>query len=78
VEKFEKLKKNETVYLLGEGHDGVWNIFKQLSCNKYKILDWYYLVDNLHKYGVLILSQKFSKKRLMNYKKLLWSGKKKR
>jgi hypothetical protein len=76
VKKLEKLKKKETVYLLGDGHDGVWNVFKELSCNKCEILDWYHLMENLYKYGVLLHPQKFSKKRITNYKKLLWSGKK--
>lgn len=30
IEKLEKLFKKESVYLLGDGHDGVWNIFKEL------------------------------------------------
>jgi len=69
VEKLEKLKKKKKVYLLGDGHDGVWNIFKKLSCNKYEILDWYHLKENLYK-------QNFSKKRLKRYETNLWNGEK--
>jgi hypothetical protein len=36
---------------LGDGHDGVWNIFAQVgkSEEREEILDWYHLMENLHK-----------------------------
>ncbi|MEG5164503.1 hypothetical protein QUB37_29475 [Microcoleus sp. AT3-A2] len=41
------------VTCLGDGHDGVWNIFKEISCeqNRREILDWYHLNENLHLCG---------------------------
>ncbi|NEP29862.1 ISKra4 family transposase, partial [Moorena sp. SIO3I6] len=54
---------------LGDGHPGIWNIFKQFNCpgEKREILDWFHLVENLHKVGG-------SLKRLKKAKSLLWSG----
>jgi len=36
---------------IGDGHDGIWNIISELSMpeNRYEILDWFHLVQNLHK-----------------------------
>jgi len=36
-----------------DGHDGVWNIFKEISCeqDRREILDWYHLNQNLQKVG---------------------------
>jgi hypothetical protein len=36
---------------IGDGHDGIWNIISELSMpeNCYEILDWFHLVENLHK-----------------------------
>ncbi|HHP7243940.1 MAG TPA: ISKra4 family transposase, partial [Elainellaceae cyanobacterium] len=38
---------------LGDGHDGVWNIINQMSseAQRREVLDWYHLVENLHKVG---------------------------
>lgn len=38
---------------LGDGHDGIWNIFKQIGeqAQRCEILDWYHLVENLAKTG---------------------------
>ncbi len=35
----------------GDGHDGVWNIFAQVGTAQQRdeILDWYHLMENLHK-----------------------------
>lgn len=54
---------------LGDGHDGVWNIIQQLSIpeQRREILDWYHLVENLHKVGG-------SLKRLNQAEALLWKG----
>ena len=39
------------LYCLGDGHDGIWNIFAEIGENKdrIEILDWYHLTENLHK-----------------------------
>ena len=36
---------------LGDGHDGIWNIFAQVGyqAQRREILDWYHLVENLGK-----------------------------
>ena len=55
---------------LGDGHDGVWNIIKEIatSDSKREILDWYHLMENLHKIGG-------SNQRLYAARSLLWLGK---
>ena len=52
------------------GHDGIWNIITQLAPNRQRreILDWYHLVENLHKLGG-------SLRRLNKAESLLWQGK---
>ena len=58
------------VTCLGDGHDGVWNIFKEISCeqDRREILDWYHLKENLYKVGGSI-------KRLKSAENMLWQGK---
>jgi len=58
------------VTCLGDGHDGVWNIIKELapSCERREILDWFHLMENLHKVGG-------SNQRLFSARSLLWRGK---
>ena len=58
------------VTCLGDGHDGVWNIFKEISCeqDRREILDWYHLNENLQKVGGSI-------KRLKQAETYLWQGK---
>ena len=53
----------------GDGHDGVWNIFKEISCkqDRREILDWYHLNENLQKVGGSI-------KRLKQAETYLWKG----
>jgi hypothetical protein len=55
---------------LGDGHDGVWNIVQQIgnSDQRREILDWYHLMENLHKVGG-------SNRRLRQVKNYLWQGK---
>jgi len=38
---------------IGDGHARIWNIIKQFVCpgEKREILDWYHLIENLHKVG---------------------------
>lgn len=57
------------VNCLGDGHDGVWNIFKEISCeqNRREILDWFHLNENLQKVGGSI-------KRLKQAETYLWKG----
>jgi hypothetical protein len=57
------------VTCLGDGHDGVWNIFKEISCDqdRREILDWYHLNENLQKVGGSI-------KRLKQAEAYLWQG----
>ncbi len=64
----QKLAK--PVNCLGDGHDGVWNIFKEISYEEERreILDWYHLKENLHKVGGSI-------KRLKEAEAYLWQGK---
>jgi hypothetical protein len=57
------------VTCLGDGHDGVWNIFKEISCeqDRREILDWYHLKENLQKVGGSV-------KRLKIAETYLWRG----
>ena len=54
---------------LGDGHDGVWNIIKQIGSNegRREVLDWYHLMENLHKVGG-------SNQRLRQARNYLWHG----
>ena len=60
----------EIVTCLGDGHDGVWNICNEIATasRRREILDWYHLMENLHKVGG-------SLKRLAHAEDLLWVGK---
>lgn len=57
----------EKVACLGDGHDGIWNIIKELGNQKQRleILDWFHLKENLYKVGGSI-------KRLKKAESLLW------
>lgn len=53
---------------LGDGHDGIWNLFEQVNVpTKLEILDWYHLVENLGKVGG-------SQQRLDAVEAYLWQG----
>lgn len=54
---------------IGDGHDGIWNLFAQIADDwqRFEILDWYHLIENLYK-----LEQPLSK--LKRIKHLLWHG----
>lgn len=54
---------------LGDGHDGIWNIYEQIRSNaqRREILDWYHLVENLGKVGG-------SQQRLDAVETSLWRG----
>lgn len=59
----------EVLTCLGDGHDGIWNIVSQLAPDRHRreVLDWFHLVENLHKVGG-------SLKRLHQAEVLLWKG----
>lgn len=54
---------------LGDGHDGIWNIFEQIGSQtqRREILDWYHLVENLGQVGG-------SQQRLDAVAACLWQG----
>lgn len=55
---------------LGDGHHGVWNLFAAVASHsqRQEILDWFHLVENLHKVGG-------SQQQLATVEALLWKGK---
>lgn len=57
---------------LGDGHDGVWNLMRQLGGNqvaiKREVLDWYHLKENLYKV------KESSSEHLKQVETLLWHG----
>lgn len=63
----QPLSRNITC--LGDGHDGVWNLIEQIGQQgqRREILDWYHLIENLHKVGG-------SNRRLKQAKNNLWQG----
>ncbi len=63
----QPLSRNVTC--LGDGHDGVWKIVQQISTKEQRreVLDWYHLMENLHKVGG-------SNRRLRQIKNYLWQG----
>lgn len=54
---------------LGDGHDGIWNVFAKISTDlqRREILDWYHLIENLGKVGG-------SQQRLDVVEACLWKG----
>lgn len=54
---------------LGDGHDGIWNLFEDIASDnqRQEILDWFHLKENLHKVGG-------SEQRLATVEALLWRG----
>lgn len=59
----------EVLTCLGDGHDGIWNIISQFAPEQQRreVLDWFHLMENLHKVGG-------SLKRLKQAEDLLWQG----
>ena len=57
------------VTCLGDGHDGIWNIIGQVATapQRREILDWYHVVENLHKVET-------TPERLAQAETLLWQG----
>ncbi|NER26018.1 MAG: ISKra4 family transposase [Symploca sp. SIO1C2] len=62
-------KLTSPFYCLGDGHDGIWNIFAEIGehQNRIEILDWYHLMENLHKIET-------NKSTLEQLKAYLWKG----
>jgi hypothetical protein len=58
------------VTCLGDGHDGIWNVIKEFAPTgeRREVLDWFHLMENLHKVGG-------SNQRLFAARELLWYGK---
>ena len=54
---------------LGDGHQGVWNLVQEFGIDfeRWEILDWYHLKENLYKVGGSI-------KRIKKAEALLWQG----
>ncbi len=59
----------EPLTCIGDGHDGIWNIIAGIATteHRHEILDWYHLVENLHKVGG-------SNERLARVEAHLWRG----
>jgi hypothetical protein len=57
------------VSCLGDGHDGIWNVFRAIAIpsQRREILDWFHLVENLHKVGG-------TQQQLDAVEALLWKG----
>ncbi|MCA2716196.1 MULTISPECIES: ISKra4 family transposase [Microcystis] len=56
------------VTCLGDGHDGIWNLIKKIDKEERReVLDWYHLVENIHKVKV-------SKKVKRQIETYLWQG----
>jgi hypothetical protein len=57
------------VFCLGDGHDGIWNIIAEISekQKRIEILDWYHLMENLHKIQA-------TKSQIEQLKAYLWFG----
>ncbi len=65
----QDIQISRNITCLGDGHDGVWNLIEQIGEEEQRreVLDWYHLIENLHKVGG-------SNRRLRQAKNLLWQG----
>ena len=65
----KKQPMTKPVSCIGDGHDGIWNLFRDIAppSQRREILDWYHLIENLYKVGG-------SFERLHQVKALLWTG----
>jgi len=59
----------DPVFCLGDGHDVIWNIVAEISEKekRIEILDWYHLMENLHKI-------QGTKSQIEQLKAYLWFG----
>lgn len=69
VEWLQKQPLSEIFSCLGDGHDGIWNLFAAIapSEQRFEILDWYHLKEHLYNVGG-------SLRRLSKAEDLLWQG----
>lgn len=69
VDWVQKQPLAEILSCLGDGHDGIWNLFKAIapSEQRFEILDWYHLKEHLYNVGG-------SLRRLTKVENLLWQG----
>ncbi len=53
IEWVKKQPIASTLTCIGDGHDGIWNIIRELAPpeERREILDWYHLKENLYKVG---------------------------
>jgi hypothetical protein len=60
---------SQPLVCLGDGHDGIWNLFSQIThpSERIEILDWYHLMENLGQVGG-------SQQRLDAVEAYLWQG----
>jgi len=70
IDWMNRLAYARVVFCLGDGHRGIWSLFAQMETmsKRDEILDWFHLMENLHKVGG-------SLKRLTQARDLLWQGK---
>lgn len=69
IEWVNQQELSTLVTCLGDGHDGIWNLFSGSGKpnQRREILDWFHLRENLYKVGD-------SQQRLAEVKALLWKG----
>jgi hypothetical protein len=69
IEWANRQKLGEVFLGLGDGHNGIWNLFEGIGTPQqcYEILDWYHLMENLYKVPG-------SLKRIEQVEALLWDG----
>jgi len=60
------------VICLGDGHDGIWNLFRDVgdAWERVEILDWYHLIENL--YRTHLVSQETANLRNKSRRKQRW------
>ena len=66
------LPLSNMIWCLGDGHDGVWSLYAHIGTDDQRdeILDWFHLMENLHKVPGAELKTRFKQARA-----LLWTGK---
>jgi len=69
VDWVQKQPLAEIFSCLGDGHDGIWNLFAAIapSEQRFEILDWYHLKEHLYNVGG-------SLRRIAKVENLLWQG----
>ena len=70
IDWLQSLPMMSLFYCLGDGHPGIWSLFSQLERAQIsdEILDWFHLIENLHKVDA-------SDEQLAKAESLLWWGK---